>query len=228
MPEPVARSAGELLVVERAGEAIARIILRSISVPGGDPKPAVGRAFVVLPHRERRTPQRLGFLLLQGTTLELLGQVGGDHLEDPTTEHAKGLGVVLCRQRHQVSLGLVALLVGDGELTGARQPLERGNDGAGLRRVDPAGSHSCRDQLVLLEALGPLQVRPGVAAYLPGLDGQPVRRSGGPGIGGGLGVLGRGQQPQLQRLQLRPTLGQAHQHLARVLRRHRHHWHISQ
>ena len=86
-----------------------------------------------------------------------LGEVGGDHLEDPPTEDAQRLGVVLGRQRDQVLLGLTALLGGDRELARARQPIEGGDDGAGLGGVDLPGRHPRREQVVLLQRAASLR-----------------------------------------------------------------------
>ena len=72
-------------------------LAQHLPVPGRDPEPAVGGAFVVLPHRERRPPQRLGLFAFQRLALEALGEVGGDHLEDPPADHPQRLGVVLGR-----------------------------------------------------------------------------------------------------------------------------------
>ncbi len=72
----------------------------------------------------------------------------------------------------------------------------------------------------MLEALGVAQVRAGVAAHLPGLDRDPVRRGRGAGVHGGLALLRIGQQPQPHRLQLGVSAGQLDQRGALVLRRH--------
>ena len=148
-------------------------------------------AFVVLPHRERRTPQRLGLFPLECLALELLGEVGGDHLEDPAAQDPQRLRVVVGGQLDQVRLGGRALLGRDRELAGARQPVQGGDDRAGLGEVDPPGGHRRREDVMLLELLGEAEVGAGLAAYLPGLDRHPVRRGAGTGLDGGLGCVRR-------------------------------------
>ena len=81
---------------------------------------------------------------------------------------------------------------------------------------------------MLLEALGQPEVGAGLAAYLPGLDRDPVRRGAGTGFHRGLTPLGVGEQPQSQSVQLRSTPGQGHHCRALVLRPHRHQRRISQ
>ena len=131
-------------------------------------------AFVVLPHRQRRTPQRLGFLPLQRPALELLGQVRRDHLEDPTAQDPQRLRVVLRSQLHQMSLRGRTLLKGNSELSGPRKPLQRRDDRAALGQVDPPRRHRCRQDLVVLDLLRQPQVGAGLAAHLPRLDRDPV------------------------------------------------------
>ncbi len=72
---------------------------------GGDAEASVAGAFVVLPHGQRRTPQRAGLFGLERLAVELLGEVGGDHLEDPSAQDPQCLRVVVLSQRHQVGLG---------------------------------------------------------------------------------------------------------------------------
>ena len=149
-------------------------------------EPSVAGAFVVLPHRQRRTPQRLGLLPLRGPALELLGQVWRDHLEDPTTQDPQRLRVMVGSQLHQVCLRGRALLGRDSELPGPREPLQRPDDRAALREVDPARGHRCGEDLVLLDLLREPEVGAGLAAYLPGLGRDPVRRGAGTGLDRGL------------------------------------------
>ena len=106
-------------------------------------------AFVVLPHRQRRTPQRLGLLPLQRPALELLGHLRCDHLEDPTPQDPQRLRVMMSSQPHQVCLRGRTLLGRDGEPAGARQPLQRRDDRAALGEVDPARGHRRSQDLML-------------------------------------------------------------------------------
>ena len=169
-------------VADRAGEEIARIIFDSICpCRDGDPEPAVGGALVVLPHRQRGPLQRPRFLGLQQLALEPLGQVGGDHLEQVPAQHPQRLRIMVRGLRHQVRLRGRTLLGGDRELTALRQPAQRRDDHPRLRDVHPPLRHRRRQAVVVLEPLGELQVRARVAAHLPGLGGQPVRRRRGTG-----------------------------------------------
>ncbi len=81
---------------------------------------------------------------------------------------------------------------------------------------------------MLLEVLREPEVGAGLAAYLPGLDRDPVRGSAGTGLDRGLTSLGLGEQPQGERLQLGPALGEGDQGLALVLGAHRHQRRIGQ
>ncbi len=173
----------------------------------GESEPSVAGAFVVLPHRQRRTPQRLGLLALQRPAFELLGQVGGDHLEDPTTQDPQRLRVMLGRQLHQMCLCGRTLLGGDSELAGPREPLQRRDDRATLRQVDPARGHRRRQHLKGLDLLGQTEVGASIAAYLPRLGRDPVRSGAGTSVDRGLTPLGVGEQPQRERLELRSTFG---------------------
>jgi hypothetical protein len=188
----------------------------------------VAGALVVLPHRQRRTPQRLGLRPLQRLAFELLGQLGCDHLEDPTTQDSQRLRIVVFSELDQVVLRGCPLLGRDCELAGAREPLQRGDDRPALRQVDPARSHRRREDFVLLEVLGEPEVGAGLAAYLPRLDRDPVRRSADTRLDRDLGALGLGQQPQRQRLQLGSTSGEGDQGGALVFRAHRHQRRIGQ
>ena len=125
---------------------------------GGDAEAAVAGAFVVLPHGQRRPPQRFGFFGLEGFPVELLGEVGGDHLEDPAAQDPQCLGVVVLSERHQVRLGGSSLFGVDRELTGGRQLVERGHDRAGLGGVDPALGHRRRQHVVALQCFGQAEV----------------------------------------------------------------------
>ena len=185
-------------------------------------------AFVVLPHRQRRTPQRLGLLPLQRPTLELLGHLGCDHLEDPTTQDPQRLRVMLGSELHQMCLRRRTLLRRDSELAGAREPLQRGDDRPTLREVDPARGHRRRQDLMLLEVLREPEVGAGLAAYLPRLDRDPVRRGAGTRLDRGLTSFGVGEQPQRERLELRSASREGDQGGALVLGPHRHQRRISQ
>ena len=195
---------------------------------GGEAEPSVAGAFVVLPHRQRRTPQRLGLLPLQCPAFELLGQVGCDHLEDPTTQDPQRLRIMLGRQLHQMCLRGSTLLGRDGELSGAREPLQRGDDRPALGEVDPARGHRRRQNLMRLDLLREAEVGAGLAAYLPGLDRDPVRHGACTSVDRGLGPFGVGEQPQRERVQLRAALGEGHQGCPLVLRPHRHQRRIGQ
>ena len=199
-----------------------------LPVPGGEAEPSVAGAFVVLPHRQRRTPQRLGFLALQRPALELLGQVRCDHLEDPTTQEPQRLRIVLGRQFDQMCLRGRTLLSRDSELAGAREPLQRRDDRAALRGVDPARSHRRGQDLMLLEVRCEPEVGAGLAAYLPRLDGDPVRCGAGTGVDGGLAPFGVGEQPQRQGVELGPALCEGDQGSSLVLGPHRHQRRIGQ
>ena len=148
-------------------------------------------AFVVLPHRQRRPPQRLGLLPLQRPALELLGQVRCDHLEDPTTQDPQRLRVMVGGQLHQMCLRGRTLLGRDSELAGPRKPLQRRDDGPALGEVDPARGHRRGQDLMLLDLLREPEVGAGLAAYLPGLDRDPVRRGAGTGLDRGRGLARR-------------------------------------
>ena len=185
-------------------------------------------AFVVLPHRQRRTPQRLGFLPLQRPALELLGHLGGDHLEDTTPQDPQRLRIMVSSQLHQVGLRGRPLLGRDRELACAREPLQRRHDRPALGDVDPTRSHRRRQHLVLLDLLCQAEVGAGLAAYLPGLDRDPVRCGAGTGLDRGLGLLGVGEQPQRERVELRVALREGDQGGALVLGSHRHQRRIGQ
>ena len=81
---------------------------------------------------------------------------------------------------------------------------------------------------MLLEVLREPEVGAGLAAYLPGLDRDPVRRGAGTGLDRGLTALGVGEQPQRERLELRPASGEGDQGRALVLGSHRHQRRIGQ
>ena len=75
---------------------------------------------------------------------------------------------------------------------------------------------------MLLEVLREAEVGAGLAAYLPRLDRDPVRRGAGTRVHRGLTALGVGEQPQRERLELGPASGEGDQGRALVLGSHRH------
>ena len=131
-------------------------------------------------------------------------------------------------QLHQVGLGLRTLLGGDSELAGARKPIQRGDDRPGLGEVDPTRGHRRGEHLMALEALRQPEVGAGLAAYLPGLDRDPVRRAAGAGVDRGLRPFGVGEQPQRERVQLCSTSREGDQSRPLVLGSHRHQRRIGQ
>ena len=141
---------------------------------GRDAEPAVAGALVVLPHREGRSSQCLRLFLLQGLAFELLGELGGDHLEQVSPEGTQVLGVMVRSQLDQMDLSGRALLAADGELAAAGSRSSAAmiaRAWATLTWPRPMAS----DRASWPSSLGQTQVGPGVATYLPGLDGQPVR-----------------------------------------------------
>ncbi len=110
----------------------------------------------------------------------------------------------------------------------ARQPIQRGDDRAGLRDVHPTTGHGGGKHVVVLEALGVTQVRAGVAAHLPGLDRHPVGRGRRAGVHGRLALLGICQQAQPHRLQLSVGAGELDQRGPLLLRAHREQRHFRQ
>ena len=133
-----------------------------------------------------------GFLVGECFALELLGHLGGDDLEDLAAQDRQLLGVVVRCQGDQVSLSLRAVRIGDGELTGIRQPAQSMGDRSGLREVHLAVAHRLRELVVPLDGASQLQVRAHCSAYLLGLHGEPVS-----GATRGFGVGGTGtRQPR--------------------------------
>ena len=178
-------------------------------------------AFVVLEHRERRPAQRFGFFLLESLAVVLLGEVGGDHLEDPTAQDAQRLGVMVLGHGHEVDLGLLALLRVDRELTGGGELVEAGHDRPCLRGVDLALAHGRREHVVPIQRLSEAEVGAGFAADLPGLDRDPVGSCPRAGVGRGAGALCFGEHPQLQCVELRLGLGEGGQGFALLIWSHR-------
>ena len=120
----------------RVGEEIARIILVSICpCRRREAEASVAGAFVVLPHRQCRTPQRFGLLGFERLAVELLGQVGCDHLEDPSDP---GCATPSRRGARPAPPGGSRRLPAarrDRELAGAWEPVERRHDRAALGRL---------------------------------------------------------------------------------------------
>ena len=173
------------------------------------------------PHGERHTSGRGGFLVGQDLAVVGLGQVRRDHLEQPSSQHRQGSGVVVPGEVDQVLFGVGALLRCDRELAGAGQPVQRCGDHPGLREVRCSGVHRTVEGLVALQGLGKSEVRAGAGPGLAGLDRRPVRRGrGGPHVAGA-GALGLGQHPQPQRRELDLGPGQLDQRLALLRRGHR-------
>ena len=85
-------------------------LVQHLSVQRRDPEPAVHGALVVLTHREAGASQRGGFLCLQDLAVDLVGDLGGDHLEDPPPQHGQLPRVVVGRQPDQVRLRGLRLL----------------------------------------------------------------------------------------------------------------------
>ena len=210
-------------VADRAGEEIARIIFESICPCSAGIR---NRPWVVpssSSHIVNRGPlQRPGFLGLQLLALEALRQVGGDHLEQVPAQHPQRLGVVVRGQRHQVRLGGGALLGGDRELTGLRQPAQRRDDHPRLGDVHPT-----------LRPSPPTGSR-GASSFSASFRSDRASRRtcrvsiasqsaavAAPERDGGLGAFGMREDPQLQRRQLRLVLGDPHQHRPGLVRRHR-------
>ena len=61
----------------------------------GQGEPAMGLAVTVVGHRQPGRLRGLRLLLLQQVRLVGVGEVGGDHLEEPAAEDPQGAGVVL-------------------------------------------------------------------------------------------------------------------------------------
>ena len=131
-----------LSLVDRDGERDRQDHLgQHLPVQCGDAEAAVAGAFVVLEHGERRPSQRSGFLGFERVAVELLGQVGGDHLEDPSAQDPQCFGVVVLSHRHQMGFCGSSLFGADGELAGGGELVEGCDDGAGLGGVDAAVGH---------------------------------------------------------------------------------------
>ena len=115
-------------------------------------------------------------MALQGLELVGLGDLGGDHLEDPVREPAQGDRVMLGRAPDQVGLGVAAVL--------DRQRVHALDDYGGLFFGDGAGGHRCPDGLVVVvQGVREPQATLRVASGLPGLVRPVAARVRGPGRG---------------------------------------------
>ena len=129
-------------------------LAQHLSVPGRDPEPAVGGAFVVLPHRERGPARASASSASSALPSKRSARSGAitSKIRRPITRSA----LASCSAAHATRWASAwsALLGGDRELTGAGQPVQRGDDRAGLGGVDLPGRHPGREEVVVLELGG--------------------------------------------------------------------------
>ena len=172
------------------GELIASTACLSIAPDvAGEGEPAVAPAVPVVGDGEPARFLGERFLALQGLELVVLGDLGGDHLEDVVREPAQRDRVVFGGQTDQVGFGLRAVL--------DRQRVDALDDHHRLVLGHLSGGHRVPDRLVVaVQRVRELQAALGVAFGLPGLVGPP-----GGGVGGtvvraeveAVGVLGVAQ-----------------------------------
>ncbi len=191
-----------------------------------DGEAAVADPLVVLPHREGCPTPGTGLFHLQLAALELLREIGRQHLEDP---HAREAATAWRRGRRPARQGAApprgAGLV-DGELAAGRQPVQRCGDRLGLREVDRAGVHRGSTGRRTARDACQLEVRARLATFLPGLPRQPVRRGAVSFLVGRTRTIGLHQHPQLERRQLRLVPRDDTQGLAMFLGAHRPHGYV--
>ena len=162
----------------------------------GDAGVDLGGAVAAAAEGEAGQAAGAAFLVLEGAAFVVVGDVGGDDLEDLAAQDAQVsrvergglLDEVDLRATHDVGVEVVGEVV------------ERAGDDPGLLEVDAAGQESGADPVpAVLEGFGDTGIGQGGAVAAAGVVGQPGGGAAGAGVIGH--VVGGGKHPHPQAVQ---------------------------
>ena len=183
----------------------------------GDAGVDLGGAVAAAAEGEAGEAAGAALLVLEGAAFVVLGDVGGDDLEDLAAQDSQvsrieGGGLldeVDLRPAHDVGVEVVGEVV------------ERAGDDPGLLEVDAAGEESGADLVpAVLERFGDAGIGQGGAVAAAGVVGQPGGGAAGTGVIGH--VVGGGKDPHPEAVEAVGGAGQLHQGLRLLARGHQH------